>query len=341
MTSRRSIGGSGLGGTPASGRGTFGSAGVRPILVKLAYQMPFDWPAMLAFYAVRAVAGIERITDGTYVRSIRIGGKAAVIEVRDQPEACELIVTLRNAPPGVADEVARRLRRAFDIHADIARITSHLSRDPFLAPLVAARPAVRTPSHWEPFETAVRAILGQQVTLAAAARLSGRLVERAGPRIAGAMEGGPDRLFPEAKDVLAADLSDMGMPGARIRALQAVSEAFIAEPGLFARSGSIEETVERLSRIKGIGPWTAQYIALRACGEPDAFPASDVGLLRGALDAQGQRPTPKALEARAEAWRPWRSYAAQHIWAADADQVVAGGGSDPRRTAAAKNTGAG
>jgi AraC family transcriptional regulator of adaptative response / DNA-3-methyladenine glycosylase II len=120
----------------------------------------------------------------------------------------------------------------------------------------------------------------------------------------------------------------MGMPGARTRALQAVAEAFVAVPDIFARSGSIEQTVARLAAIKGIGPWTAQYIALRACGEPDAFPASDVGLLRGMLDAQGQRPSPKALEARAEAWRPWRAYAAHHIWAADAEQMatVAAGG---------------
>lgn len=308
-------------------------AGVQPIRVKLAYKPPFDWRAMLAFYAVRAVAGIERVADGVYARSVRIGGQAAIIEVRDEPERCELIVTLRNAPAGSADEVARRLRRTFDLDADIAVIAAHLSRDSFLAPLVAARPAVRIPSHWEPFETAMRAILGQQVTLSAAARLCGRLVERAGPRIGGAAEGGPDRLFPGAQEVLAADLSDMGMPGARAHALQAVAEAFVAAPDIFARSGSIEETVARLAAIKGLGPWTAQYIALRACGEPDAFPASDVGLLRGMLDAQGQRPTPKALEARAEAWRPWRAYAAQHIWAADAEQMVTSAASGPRRPA--------
>ena len=277
---------------------------------------------MMAFYAVRAVAGIERVVDGAYVRSVRIGGQAAIIEVRDRPTACELVVTVRNAPPGSGDEVTRRLRRAYDLDADLVAIAAHLSRDPFLGALIAARPAVRIPSHWEPFETAMRAILGQQVTLAAAARLSGRLVERAGPSIAGAEQGGPDRLFPDANEVLAADLSNMSMPGARIRALQAVASAFLAAPDLFERGASIEETVERLSAIKGIGPWTAQYIALRACGEPDAFPASDVGLLRGALDAEGLRPSPKALEARAEAWRPWRSYAAQHIWAADAGAVT-------------------
>ena len=277
---------------------------------------------MLAFYAVRAVAGIERVADGTYARSVRIGGQPAIIEVRDRPETCELVVTLHDAPPGYSDEVTRRLRRAFDLDADLASIAAHLSRDSFLAALIAARPAVRIPSHWEPFETAMRAILGQQVTLAAAAKLSGRLVERAGPRIAGAEEGGPDRLFPDAAEVLAADLSNMGMPGARTRALQAVAEAFLAAPDLFTRGGSIEDTVARLSAIKGVGPWTAQYIALRACGEPDAFPASDVGLLRSALDAEGLRPSPKALEARAEAWRPWRSYAAQHIWAADGGVVA-------------------
>ena len=284
---------------------------------------------MLAFYAVRAVAGVERVTDGTYWRSVRIGGQAAIIEVRDSPSSCTLRVTVRHAPPATADELTRRLRRAFDLNAEFAAIGKHLARDPFLARLIAARPALRIPSHWEPFETAMRAILGQQVTLAAAAKLCGRLVERAGPCIAGVGEGEPDRLFPDALEVLAADLSSMGMPGARVRALQAVAEAFIADPELFARSASVEETVGRLQAIKGIGAWTAHYIALRACGEPDAFPASDVGLLRGALDAQGLRPTAKALEARAEAWRPWRSYAAQHIWMADGEPVEGNGRPQP------------
>jgi AraC family transcriptional regulator of adaptative response / DNA-3-methyladenine glycosylase II len=124
-------------------------------------------------------------------------------------------------------------------------------------------------------------------------------------------------IFPTPRQVLAADLSAMGMPGARIATLTAVAEAAIADPGLFERGASIEDTVARLRAVRGIGDWTAHYVAMRACGEPDAFPAGDVGLLRGAADAEGRRPTAAALLAKAEPWRPWRSYAAHQLWAAD------------------------
>jgi AraC family transcriptional regulator, regulatory protein of adaptative response / DNA-3-methyladenine glycosylase II len=117
----------------------------------------------------------------------------------------------------------------------------------------------------------------------------------------------------------------MGMPGARVATLKAVAAAALADPGLFDRTNSIEETVAKLRAIRGVGDWTAHYIAMRACGEPDAFPASDVGLLRGAANVFGRRPMPQALHARAEAWRPWRAYAAHHLWAADSTAAVPAG----------------
>jgi AraC family transcriptional regulator of adaptative response / DNA-3-methyladenine glycosylase II len=206
----------------------------------------------------------------------------------------------------------------FDLDADLAAVNAHLAGDPVLAPWVAARPAVRMPGGWDGFEVAMRAVIGQQVSIAAARRLNGRLAERCGAGLPGAAGDGPHRLFPTPEQVLAADLSAMGMPGARIATLKAVAEAALADPGLFERGATVEETVARLRAIKGIGEWTANYIAMRACREVDAFPAGDVGLLRGMADAAGQRPRPAELLARAASWRPWRAYAAQHIWAADA-----------------------
>jgi AraC family transcriptional regulator of adaptative response / DNA-3-methyladenine glycosylase II len=292
-----------------------------PGTVHVPYQPPLDWHAVMAFYRLRAVAGIEQIDGDVYVRSVRCRDEPAVIEVRNDATKHALIVTIRGGSLIAADEIARNLRRVFDLDADIGAIASHLSRDPFLAPSVGLRPAMRVPSHWGPFETAMRAVLGQQVTLAAAARLNARLVERAGRAFAEPNDGRPHLLFPEPRDVLDADLSNTGMPGARTRTLKAVADAFLAAPDLFERGSSVEDTVERLLRIKGIGPWTAHYIALRACREPDAFPAGDAGLLRGTAGADGQRPSVEQLVQRAEAWRPWRAYAAHHIWALDQERI--------------------
>lgn len=290
--------------------------------IRLPYNPPFEWPVMLAFFRFRAVAGIECVPDDAYVRSVNLGDTHGILEVRHAAETSELIASIATAGMADSERLTPRLRRTFDLDADLVAIIKHLSRDPFLAPLVASRPALRVPAHWEPFETAIRAILGQQVSLIAARRLNARLVERAGPVIGEPSDLHPYRLFPTPQQVLDADLSEMGMPGARVRTMQAVAEAFLADPELFRRSKTVEETVERLCTIKGIGPWTAQYIAIRACREPDGFPASDAGLLRGTANADGQRPTSVDLTARAEAWRPYRAYAAHHIWAEDEDNVI-------------------
>jgi AraC family transcriptional regulator of adaptative response / DNA-3-methyladenine glycosylase II len=170
---------------------------------------------------------------------------------------------------------------------------------------------------WDGFEVALRTINGQQVSVERARRLNGVLVERcrAGspPHATAALH----QLFPSPEQLLDADLAGMGMPGARGAALKALAEAAAADPLLFETDGPLDGTIARLLAIRGIGEWTAHYIAMRACRQPDAFPASDVGLLRGAADEAGRRPSPASLRSRAEAWRPWRAYAAHHLWAAD------------------------
>ncbi len=207
----------------------------------------------------------------------------------------------------------------FDLAADPVAIGTHLSRDPLLAPLVAVRPGLRVPGAWDGFELAVRAVLGQQITVSAATRLAGRLVAAFGEPIAdpAAREQGLTHMFPTPQQLVLADLAAVGMPNARRMALASLAAAVAADPMLFGPRRSLEDAVAQLRSLAGIGEWTAQYIAMRELREPDAFPATDIGLLRAMRDGRGTRPSPAALRAHAEQWRPWRAYAALHLWAAD------------------------
>ncbi len=295
--------------------GSVASSGVR---LRLRYRPPYDWASMLGFLAGRAITGVEQVQGQIYRRSVEHGGLYGSVEIAHLPERDSLDVTIRFPSVRALPAIVSRIRRVFDLGADVLTIGAHLARDPLLAPLIAGRPGLRAPGGWDGFELAVRAVLGQQVTVEAGRRLAGRLVEICGAEIPADQRTDPalTHAFPTAAQVAAADLSPMGMPGARKRALTAVAQAALADPALFEPQGSVEETVARLRAIPGIGEWTAQYIALRAVRETDAFPASDVGLLRGAA-RDGIRPSPTDLLGLAEPWRPWRAYAAQHLWMAD------------------------
>jgi AraC family transcriptional regulator of adaptative response / DNA-3-methyladenine glycosylase II len=296
-----------------------GSVAAAGVTVRLRYRPPYDWASMLAFLRARAISGVEWIEGDRYCRTFAQDGGLGTVEITHQPERQCLSVTIRTNDLTSLPAVIARVRRVFDLGADVAEIGAHLAQDPLLAPLIAARPGLRAPGGWDGFELAMRAILGQQVTVEAARQLAGHLVRLCGTSLP-ATQRIPATLtfaFPTAAQVKAAELSPLGMPGARKKALAALAEAALAEPDLFQPLASIEETVARLRAIRGIGEWTAHYIALRAVRETDAFPASDIGLLRGAA-RNGARPSPAELQDRAEPWRPWRAYAAQHLWAADA-----------------------
>jgi AraC family transcriptional regulator of adaptative response / DNA-3-methyladenine glycosylase II len=206
----------------------------------------------------------------------------------------------------------------FDLAADPDMIGAHLSLDQILAPLVSARPGLRVPGAWDGFELAARAIFGQQITVPAATKLLGRLVLAHGAPLAGATKDseGLSHLFPTPNHIAAADIAALGMPKARAMAVTSLARAIAADPVIFSRSASLEQTIEKLRMLPGIGEWTAQYIAMRELREPDAFPAADIGLLRAMATADGTRPSPTELLMRAERWRPWRAYAALHLWAA-------------------------
>ena len=287
-----------------------GSQELRETSVLLPFQPPYDWEAMLSFLAARAVAGVEEVSQDMYRRRLDAEG---TVEVAHDAAGGALAVVCRLPVDVEISAILARVRRLFDVDADVATIGRSLARDPFLAPLVERRPGLRTPGAWDGFELAVRAILGQQVTLAAARLLAGRLVALcAAVARPGALSS--FGAFPSAAQVLACDLGGLGMPAARRAALVALAEASRDDARLFTRSEPLDDEVTRLRSVRGIGEWTAQYIALRALRASDAFPASDVGLLRAAAAESGGRPTPAELLARSEAWRPWRAYAAQHLW---------------------------
>ncbi|MGA7123042.1 MAG: AlkA N-terminal domain-containing protein [Polyangiaceae bacterium] len=296
--------------------GTVAEAGVT---VRLRYRPPYDWDSVLTHLRARAIGGVERVDDQGYARTVLEDGHPSTVTVEHLPDCHSLAATIRSPSVRVLPAIIARVRRLFDLGADVAGIGEHLAGDPLLAPLVAARPGLRIPGSWDGFELAVRAILAQQVTVLAARRLVEQLARSCGTPMAPEQRTDPGLtlLFPSAAQVARADLGALAMPEARRRALIAIAHAALADPRLFDPLETVEKTVARLRMIRGVGDWTAHYIALRAGCEPDAFPSSDVGLLRAA-QADGPRPTPAELYARAERWRPWRAYAAQHLWTADA-----------------------
>lgn len=289
------------------------------VTLHVRYRPPYDWDSMLAYLDARAIPGVEVVENGSYQRTVEMDGSFGSVRVVHLPRQQSLGVTIRFLNVRSLPAILTRVRRLFDTGADIETIDEHLSRDPLLAPLVAQRPGLRAPGGWDGFELAVRAILGQQVSVVVARRLAGQLVARHGqplPRVYLSRHLGLSKTFPSAKTIAAAESIQLDIPAARRASLKALAEAAVADPNLFQPFGTIEEAIARFRSIRGVGEWTAQYIALRALSEMDAFPASDAGLLRGASLFDEVHPSPGRLLRRAESWRPWRAYAAQHLWVA-------------------------
>ncbi|HYQ45754.1 MAG TPA: AlkA N-terminal domain-containing protein [Polyangiaceae bacterium] len=280
----------------------------------LRYQPPYEWREMLDFLRMRAIQGVESVSDGRYSRSLSLAGIQGTLSI-EATSGNALRASIRVARLSVVPSIIARLRRVFDLAADPLAIARHLSKDPVLAPLVEKRPGLRVPGAWDGFELAIRAVLGQQITVTAAVRLAGRLVTTYGEPLSASVSG-LSRVFPRPEVLAGADLTTLGMPKSRARTLSAVAAACLENPEIFANNCGLDEAVQRLRAIRGVGEWTAQYIALRQLREPDAFPASDIGVLRALTNEHGLRPKADEVLARAERWRPWRAYAAQHLWAA-------------------------
>ena len=217
--------------------------------------------------------------------------------------------------------IIARLRRVFDLAAEPVAINAHLAKDPILAALTNARPGLRVPGAWDGFELAVRAVLGQQIAVSAAATLAGRLVAEFGEQLS-EPDGGLTHVFPQPKALAKADLASFGVPRSRAATLSAIAAAAVADTHFFDATRDLEDAVRALRSVPGVGEWTAQYIAMRQLREPDAFPAADLGLLRAIANLEGRKYSPAELLNRAGAWQPWRAYAAQHLWSNKADHRV-------------------
>jgi AraC family transcriptional regulator, regulatory protein of adaptative response / DNA-3-methyladenine glycosylase II len=260
---------------------------------RLGYRPPYDWESLIEFLAARAIPGVEFATPVEYRRTISLDGRAGEITVSQVAGKHALELQIRYPDPAPLFRIVERVRRIFDIGADPAEIARGLKRDPHLKPLIRARPGMRVPGCWDPFEMSVRAILGQQVSVKGASTMAGRVAEKFGEPYEAA------RIFPPAATLAEADLTTVGVTGARARTIQELARRVANGETLFDASQDVESFEARLTELPGIGPWTAQYIAMRL-GEPDAFPAGDLHLRRAGLES--------------EAWRPWRAYAAFYIW---------------------------
>ena len=286
-----------------------------PTVFRIRYRAPYAWDSVLAFLQARAIPGIESVEGNTYKRTVEINGRCGFIEVKHLPHRESLSVAIHFPAVQALQEIVNRVRRVFDLGAEIETIEEHLSLDKNLGALVAKRHGLRAPGGWDGFELAVRAVLGQQVSVQAARILAGKLVAVHGTRMT-ANAGRPHALthiFPMAKQLAGCNELGVGMPKSRAEALKAMAHASIRDPDLFKPAGDVDQAIARLTAVPGIGGWTAQYVALRVMREMDAFPASDISLLRGAAKVFEQVMTPAGLTKRAEAWRPWRAYAAQHL----------------------------
>jgi AraC family transcriptional regulator, regulatory protein of adaptative response / DNA-3-methyladenine glycosylase II len=273
---------------------------------RLRYRPPLDWTALLRFLAARSIPGVEHVEDGIYRRSILVAGVPGMIELSHGDS--EVILEIDHARPECLLGIVSRVRRLCDLDADPVAIASGLSSDVVLRPLLDARPGLRVPGAWDGFELGIRAILGQQISVRGASTLAGRLAERYGRPFESARRG-VTRLFPSAEELAGADLASIGLPHKRAETLSAFSAAVASGQLALDGSAAPEETRERLRSIAGIGEWTAGYVSMRALNDPDAFPTADLVLLRAA----GAR-TARELHALAEHWRPWRAYAALHLW---------------------------
>jgi AraC family transcriptional regulator of adaptative response / DNA-3-methyladenine glycosylase II len=290
--------------------------GLTTVVLRLPFRSPLDAEGLLAFFAARAVRGLEDVAGGTYRRAMTLAHGPAVIELtpKDDYVAARLhVADLRDLAIAVS-----RGRALLDLDADPQAIDAMLGADPLLGPLLRRAPGKRVPGAADGAETAMRAVLGQQVSLASAKGAAARIVERLGEPLAQPL-GSLTHTFPSADALADADPAGLPVPGARAATIRALAGEIAAGRIVLDPGASRDETRRLLREIPGIGPWTADYVAMRALADTDAFPASDLGVLRG-LAALGAVPGAKAATALSERWRPWRAYAVMHLWGATGQQ---------------------
>lgn len=265
---------------------------------RLSYRPPYAWDAILRFLAARAIPSVERVIEGEYSRTFELDGKQGKLSVTKAADGDALLLRVAYPEPSQLFRIVERTRRIFDLGADPQLIAAQLGTDPGMQELLERFPGVRVPGAWDGFELTVRAILGQQVSVAAATTMSGRIA-----RSFGAAVDGDLRLFPDAVTLAAADLTSIGLTRQRAATIQELAERVAS--GEIRFDAEVDSLRQALLRVRGIGPWTVEYVSMRALGEPDAFPDTDLAL---------RKAVPNGLLERSAMWRPWRAYAAMYLW---------------------------
>ena len=303
---------SNYGGTPKELRKGKAFADNHGITISLNYRPPFDWPLMLSFFKTRQISGLEKVTDSSYQRSVQLENCYGWLKVTHDDTKQALNLTVHLSDYRQLNQVILRVRRMFDLDADMATIHQNLAKHPVLASAIDKNPGLRLPGSWDIFEFSIRAILGQQVSVKAATTLAQRIVQTYGKRDDN-LPAGLEYSFPSPAKLYQQTFEGLGLTGSRISTLQNWVAFWQNNPNYFNKNKSVTELQEELCKIKGIGPWTVNYLAMRGLSEPDAFPAADLGVIK-ALSTKEKRLPPKVIETMSVPWQPWRAYATMHLW---------------------------
>jgi AraC family transcriptional regulator of adaptative response / DNA-3-methyladenine glycosylase II len=283
----------------------------RGLELRLPYRRPFDWSSLIAFLKRRAIPGVEFVTENSYQRTIEMDGVAGYLTVKPDTTAPQLLVSLETNGAKGPEQVVERVRRIFDLGADPVQIASHLSRDPNLRQFLKRRPGLRVPGVWDGFEAAVLAVLGQKLNSAGSRRSVTRLVQMFGTSVDSPIRG-LKYLFPRPEVLARANFSKAGISNVRAKILRDLASSTIRRHLTFSTLRTLEQTVSQVETTCGIDESTANYIAMRAFGEPDAFPSRDPALRRS-LAGLKTTLSPSQAIFLADQWRPWRAYAAMHF----------------------------
>jgi len=291
------------------------------VSILLSYRPPFDWPLMLSFFRHRQISNIEKVTETEYCRSFILENCHGWFKVT-QPLAKPnyktkhtLLLTVNMDDFSYLNQVITRVRKMFDLDADMSVIHQHLSSHTVLNKVIRQYPGLRLPSCWNMFEFTIRAILGQQISVKAATTLAQRIAEKYGTSVTETNSPYTEmtKHFPTAEQLKQVDYIGIGLTQSRIATLQRWVDYYLATPDIFSKYENIDALEKTLTQLKGIGPWTVNYIAMRGLSDPDAFPSADLGIIK-ALTINNDKPNNKAILAIAEQWRPWRAYATIFLW---------------------------
>lgn len=280
---------------------------------RLTYTPPYDWFVVRDFLAARLIPGVEHIWEQGYARTVRLNAVSGWFQLIHEPQDHAFVVHL-HADGDITEHVAQQIRKLLDLDANMAEIHGVLGKDPLLASLLAQYPGTRLPGTWDPFEFSIRAVLGQQISVKAATTLAARIAHRYGEPMTGPEDLPLTHFFPTPASLHGKDFDGIGLTRTRTQTLINMVDA-IATGKMILKifDHNWEDFVQRFTALRGIGPWTAHYVGMRGLSWPDAFPESDLGILK-ALGHDGQKIKPKQALARAKPWRPWRAYAAMLLW---------------------------